>query len=94
MTPSSQEMESPGIPGRFKPLVAPGRVGNQIVRVAEQLEVETRLGQHIIRICAQAPEVRRNRRHSALVLALPANGPAPQAGARERPRWAYCTATS
>ena len=39
--------------------VVPGRVGNPVIGVVEQREVVPHLGQHLNRVCAQAPENRR-----------------------------------
>ena len=45
--------------------VAPRRVRNRIVGIVEQLEVESGLGQHLGRICAEAAEHRRKSQYAA-----------------------------
>jgi len=64
---TEQESEVPAAgPGRaMAEQTASGCVGNPVVGVGEQSEVEPRLSQHLGRICPQALEERRNRRRDA-----------------------------
>ena len=59
LTHQEAEMPAAGRLHTTSQQTAPGRVGNQVVGVVEQLRVKPRVHQHLGRICAQAPEDRR-----------------------------------